>query len=447
MNTVKKKHTEIQTHEETSSKDYENLYKELQESYKTQSDFIESIINTVSEFLVTIEIEEQNLNHAKTSIQYSSRLKESLGYKDVDFPNTFDSLFLRVHSENIESVKEYLNQSAREDKDNLSDRLEIQIKSSNDELKWFSLKCKNVQTSKKNSTLIVWLRDITDFKQREKERKAIFDKQETLIEGVKEIVRELAKAQDKLSQFSESLSTNTMETFKETEVVSQSSKGVASNVQTVAIAAEEMSTNIKQIAKAVMDASKIAGQAVDSAKEANSIIVKLGESGVAIGKVINVITSIAQQTRLLALNATIEAARAGEAGKGFAVVATEVKELAKETAMATEDISQKIEAIQMDTKNAVNAITEITKIIDQIHDIQGLIANSIEEQSVTTNDIAKNMSDAADASLNITSGLENVAKLTNLISTSSKDLKDIAYEITGISDTFSYFLTKGINKL
>jgi methyl-accepting chemotaxis protein len=111
--------------------------------------------------------------------------------------------------------------------------------------------------------------------------------------------------------------------------------------------------------------------------------------------VIKVITSIAQQTNLLALNATIEAARAGEAGKGFAVVANEVKELAKETAKATEDISQKIEAIQSDTRSAVQAIAEISSIISKINDYQNTIASAVEEQTATTNEIARNVTEAA----------------------------------------------------
>ena len=154
----------------------------------------------------------------------------------------------------------------------------------------------------------------------------------------------------------------------------------------------------------------MATQAVKVASDTNKTVAKLGESSIEIGKVIKVITSIAQQTNLLALNATIEAARAGEAGKGFAVVANEVKELAKQTATATEDISGKIEAIQNDTKAAVAAIDQIGRIINQINDIQNTIATAVEEQTATTNEIARNASEAAKGSTEISKNITNVSE-------------------------------------
>ena len=219
----------------------------------------------------------------------------------------------------------------------------------------------------------------------------------------------LASASEELTAVSQQMSSNSEETAAQSNVVASAAEQVSKNVATVATSAEEMSSCVKEIAKNANDAAKIATEAVKVAGDTNKTVAKLGESSVEIGKVIKVITSIAQQTNLLALNATIEAARAGEAGKGFAVVANEVKELAKQTATATEDISQKIEAIQGDTKGAVTAIDQITKVIGQINDISNTIASAVEEQSATTNEIARNASEAAKGSTEISKNIANVS--------------------------------------
>jgi methyl-accepting chemotaxis protein len=156
---------------------------------------------------------------------------------------------------------------------------------------------------------------------------------------------------------------------------------------------------------------------------------QLGASSVEIGNVVKVITSIAQQTNLLALNATIEAARAGEAGKGFAVVANEVKELAKQTAKATEEISKKIEAIQTDTKGAVRAIHDVTGIINQINDISNSIASAVEEQTVTTNEINRSMAEAARGVGDITHNMTGVASAAQNTTNGANEAQRAAQEL------------------
>jgi methyl-accepting chemotaxis protein len=220
----------------------------------------------------------------------------------------------------------------------------------------------------------------------------------------------LASSSEELAAVSTEMSSTAEETQAQANVVSAAAEQVSKNVQTVATGVEELSASIREIAKNAGDSARVATTAVRVADNTNTTISKLGESSAEIGQVIKVITSIAQQTNLLALNATIEAARAGEAGKGFAVVANEVKELAKETAKATEDISQKIEAIQRDTKGAVTAIGEISAIINQINDISNTIASAVEEQTATTNEISRNITEAAKGSSEIAQNITTVAQ-------------------------------------
>ncbi|GET40450.1 methyl-accepting chemotaxis protein [Microseira wollei] len=162
----------------------------------------------------------------------------------------------------------------------------------------------------------------------------------------------------------------------------------------------------------------------------NETIAKLGVSSREIGNIVKVITSIAQQTNLLALNATIEAARAGEAGKGFAVVANEVKELAKQTATATEDISKKVEAIQADTKSSVSALAQITTIINQISDLQTTIASAVEEQTATTNEIARNVNQVALGSSEIARNITSVADAATSTTTSASNTQTAAIQLS-----------------
>jgi len=255
----------------------------------------------------------------------------------------------------------------------------------------------------------------------------------------------LASSSEELTAVSHQMAGNAEETATQANVVSAASEQVSRNVATVASGGEQMQSSIREIAKNANEAARVAKNAVHSATATNVTVTKLGESSTEIGNVIKVITSIAQQTNLLALNATIEAARAGEAGKGFAVVANEVKELAKQTAKATEEISQKIEAIQGDTKAAVGAIGEITSVINQINDISNAIASAVEEQTVTTNEINRSMAEASkgvgDISKNIT-GVAVAAKDTtqgaNNTQKAAQELTQMASRLQGMVSRFTF---------
>jgi methyl-accepting chemotaxis protein len=250
-----------------------------------------------------------------------------------------------------------------------------------------------------------------------------------MILAITQNAMQVASASEELSSTSQQIMANSEETSAQAEVVSKAALHVNQNLQTVATGAQEMGISIKEIAKNATEAARIATSAVTAAQTANATVSKLGESSAEISQVIKVITSIAQQTNLLALNATIEAARAGEAGKGFAVVANEVKELAKKTAKATEDISRKIETIQGDTKAAVLSIGTITEVINQINGISSTIATAVEEQNATTNEMARNVSEAAHGSGEITNNIAGVAQAAESTSRGAGDTQKAAQQL------------------
>jgi methyl-accepting chemotaxis protein len=247
-----------------------------------------------------------------------------------------------------------------------------------------------------------------------------------VIRSIADTSTHVAISSQQLSATSQQISASTVETSAQANVVSQATQKVSLNLQSVAIGAEQMTTTIQSIASNAHEAATIAIRAVETAHTATLAIGKLGQSSREIGDVIKLITSIAQQTKLLALNATIEAARAGEAGKGFAVVASEVKELARQTAKATEDISPKIAAIQNDTSHAVEAIGTISAIINQVNEISGTIATAVEEQSATTNEMMRNVADAAKASTEITQNIAGVAEAAQGTSTGAQESQKAA---------------------
>jgi methyl-accepting chemotaxis protein len=254
-----------------------------------------------------------------------------------------------------------------------------------------------------------------------------------MIISVSENAQQVANASEEFSAVSQQITTNSEETTAQANVVSNATEQVNRNLQTVATGAEEMSSTIQDIAKNATESARVAGGAVKTAEATNATISKLGISSAEIGQVIKVITSIAQQTNLLALNATIEAARAGEAGKGFAVVANEVKELAKQTAKATEDISLKIAAIQSDTKGAVEAIASIGAVINQISDISTTIATAVEEQSATTNEMSRNVTEAAKGSSEITLNIAGVSQAAQGTSSSAHESMKAAQSLAEMS--------------
>jgi methyl-accepting chemotaxis protein len=239
---------------------------------------------------------------------------------------------------------------------------------------------------------------------------AFMERMHEMVRAIGQNAEQVAAASEELSATSRQITANSEETTAQAHVVAEAGGQVNTNLQTLASGAAEMNSTIGEIAKNATDAARVAGAAVKAAEAANETVSRLGDSSVEIVKVIEVIDSIAQQTNLLALNATIEAARAGEAGKGFAVVANEVKELAQQTAKATEEIKQKIGAIRENTSGAVEAIGAIKGVIDQISQISTEIATAVEEQSATTSETTRNVTEAAQGAATISTNIAGVAR-------------------------------------
>jgi methyl-accepting chemotaxis protein len=255
----------------------------------------------------------------------------------------------------------------------------------------------------------------------------------------------LAGRSTDLQQASRNLSSSTDLTSSRVGSIDVAAGEVTAGVQAVAGGAEEMGAAIREIAISATEAAQVAQNAVQSAAEAEQLMVKLDTSSAGIDSVVKAITAIAEQTNLLALNATIEAARAGEAGKGFAVVAGEVKDLAQETAKATEEISRRTEAIQADARVAVEAISAIGEIIQKINDYQNTIASAVEEQSATTNGMTGDLTRAAGGTAEISGKLREVVTVTEstreaaqATETTAAELADISGQLNTMVGAFQY---------
>jgi len=270
-------------------------------------------------------------------------------------------------------------------------------------------------------------------------RVAMEEREKNIMLQLKAATDKLGNSSAEMTQVAAQMGSGATETSAQATRVASAAMQIKSNVTSVASASEQMSATVREIASNAAQSAKTAREARELAASANTTVQELSNSSAAIGKVTKVISTIAQQTNLLALNATIEAARAGEAGKGFAVVANEVKELAKETARATEEIAQQIDAIQDATNRSVVAIGTVSNVIEQIDGFATSIAASVEQQAATVRDIARNANDVSQGVSEVVENIDGVAQAAKsaeqnaaLTQTSATGISDLAEQLTDL---------------
>ncbi|MEN8197195.1 MAG: HAMP domain-containing methyl-accepting chemotaxis protein, partial [Pseudomonadota bacterium] len=264
----------------------------------------------------------------------------------------------------------------------------------------------------------------------EEKRQAMYALADRFERQVKDVVDGVSSSATEMQATAQQMSATAEETSRQSANVATASEQATANVQTVAATAEELSASIAEIGRQVMQSAKIAQNAVVEADSTNDTVKGLAEAAAKIGEVVDLINDIAGQTNLLALNATIEAARAGEAGKGFAVVAQEVKNLANQTAKATEEISTQITAVQEETNGAVGAIENIRSIIGEINDISTTISSAVEEQGVSTQEIARNVQQAATGTQDVNSNIDSVNRAASETGSAAGQVLGAAQEMS-----------------
>ena len=298
----------------------------------------------------------------------------------------------------------------------------------------------------RTGVMTTW-RSVTSEVEAAENEQASFARTRELLDIIKSKAAELSSSSEMLTGISVALAAGADETATQASSVSAASEEASAIAQSVAAAVEELQASVQEIARGATAATQTAGEAVTVANHTRQTIEQLGESSAEIGKVVELISSIAEDTNVLALNATIEAARAGEAGKGFAVVANEVKDLAGETAKATDDIKARVERIQTDTTAAVDAIVKVAEVVEEISNTQQGIASAVEQQTATTNEIAAAVADVAKTSAEITENISSVAGASTQTSASAGQTKEAASDLSSLASSLASLSTDDSSEL
>lgn len=243
---------------------------------------------------------------------------------------------------------------------------------------------------------------------------------------MQDIAKGFAVSSGDVAESARNLSSTAEETSRQAQAVAAAAEQAASNVQTVAASSEELAASVREISGRVVHSAEVANVAFNEAQSSNERIGDLSKAATAIGEVVSLIKGIADQTNLLALNATIESARAGEAGKGFAVVASEVKELASQTARATEEIASKVTEIQDATRGTVASMAEIIRVVGDIKTISTTIAGAVEQQGAATGEIAQNCQQAATGTYQVTENIGGVGRAADMTGAASSQLLSLS---------------------
>ncbi len=361
--------------------------------------------------------------HPKARWTWSSEFRRLCGYTtETEFPNVVQSWSDRLHPDDVAATFAAFGSTCQT---GIGYDVKYRLKVKDGSYRWFRATGGVVLDEKGRPRRACGsLVDIDELMKAESEKKALIQGLATDFEtSISKIVDTVSSASTELESSANRLSTNAERSQQFTTTAAAASDAASTNVQSVASATEELSSSVREISRQVQEAARIANEAVGQAHTTNERVSELSKAAARIGDVVELINSIAGQTNLLALNATIEAARAGDAGRGFAVVASEVKALAEQTAKATGEISQQIGGIQAATQESVSAIGEISGTIAKLSEISSTIASAVEEQGAATQEIARNIQQAA-------SGTQQVS--TNII--------DVQREATGTGSASSQVL-------